>query len=63
LEASREFKMGQFKIGDVVVLKSGGPKMTVNAILPNGRFMCAWFVGATPHKEQFNTDALEKAED
>ena len=30
-------------IGDVVTLKSGGPKMTVMADLGNGTFKCIWF--------------------
>jgi len=52
----------QFAVGDVVVLKSGGPKMTVNTLLTNGRLMCAWFVGTTAMKEQFSPGALQKAE-
>ncbi|MDD5219585.1 MAG: DUF2158 domain-containing protein [Candidatus Bipolaricaulis sp.] len=34
----------QFKVGDLVMLKSGGPKMTVSAISPNGAAIeCMWF--------------------
>ena len=40
----------QFKPGDVVVLKSGGPKMTVNSVGPSYsagiRVWCDWFDGA-----------------
>lgn len=37
----------QFKAGDVVRLKSGGPRMTVSAVetAPTGRvqYVCEWF--------------------
>lgn len=41
--------MATFKIGDVVQLKSGGPKMTitnpdVDCVYPTGRWIqCKWF--------------------
>jgi uncharacterized protein YodC (DUF2158 family) len=34
-----------FKVGDIVVLKSGGPKMTV-CVVPNeyfSKYICEWF--------------------
>lgn len=31
-----------FKIGDVVVLRSGGPRMTATAIEGNGFVTCTW---------------------
>jgi uncharacterized protein YodC (DUF2158 family) len=34
----------QFKAGDVVVLKSGGPKMTVMEVRSDG-LLCRWFAG------------------
>ncbi len=36
---------GNFQVGDVVQLKSGGPKMTVSVIRSDddGRVECAWF--------------------
>lgn len=33
----------EFKVGDVVVLKSGGPKMTINNFLDEDRIECTWF--------------------
>jgi len=33
----------QFKPGDVVVLRSGGPSMTVECIEEDGRVSCRWF--------------------
>lgn len=32
----------EFKVGDVVILKSGGPSMTVNSVDISGVF-CVWF--------------------
>ena len=34
--------MIDFKPGQVVRLKSGGPRMTVKEILPDGRVVCQW---------------------
>lgn len=36
--------MAQFKVGDVVQLKSGGPGMTVSDIEADG-VRCVWFAG------------------
>lgn len=36
--------MAQFKVGDVVQLKSGGPKMTVAEVLSDGKLWCQWFI-------------------
>ena len=33
----------EIKAGDVVRLKSGGPKMTARDVQQNGRIMCDWF--------------------
>ena len=33
------------KIGDVVQLKSGGPRMTVTHEMPGGALNCVWFDG------------------
>jgi uncharacterized protein YodC (DUF2158 family) len=35
--------MAQFKAGDVVRLKSGGPKMTVRRAETDGEVVCEWF--------------------
>lgn len=34
--------MSDLKVGDVVRLKSGGPKMTIYSIIDNGCY-CTWF--------------------
>lgn len=56
----------EFKIGDVVVLKSGGPKMTVSMILNEdekeeytGDCLCCWF---TPDHMQFLNEVFYFAE-
>ncbi|EJZ22440.1 DUF2158 domain-containing protein [Rhizobium sp. Pop5] len=48
-----------FKIGDIVVLKSGGPKMTVVSEEERGRVYCSWFAGAKAEKSQYPVEALE----
>ena len=35
--------VGPFKVGDLVQLRSGGPKMTVTEELTEGKLRCAWF--------------------
>jgi len=53
----------EFKIGDLVKLKSGGPTMTVEDIGPNfaeeTTVYCAWFDGKNmPQKANFPPAAL-----
>jgi len=57
----------QFKPGDTVQLKSGGPIMTVTKIEPsiggNGRALCEWFDGKhVPQNRYFEIVALIKAD-
>ncbi|MGO4125706.1 YodC family protein [Inquilinus sp. YAF38] len=50
--------------GDVVVLKSGGPLMTVEHIgTSSGKPFanCAWFEGKKNHREAFGLSVLRKA--
>ena len=39
--------MDDFKVGDVVMLKSGGPVMTVKEVSPDDIF-CTWFADDKP---------------
>ena len=48
------------KIGDVVKLKSGGPKMTVNAISLTNHVYCDWFSGSTHSTGGFHLKVLKK---
>ena len=50
--------MRNFKEGDIVVLKSGGPNMTVSGF--KGTYvMCTWFISGKAEVMQFASDALE----
>jgi uncharacterized protein YodC (DUF2158 family) len=55
----------QFKPGDVVVLKSGGPKMTVesvgNAFGGTERVWCVWFEGIKKMDSDFSPESLKHA--
>jgi uncharacterized protein YodC (DUF2158 family) len=53
--------MGDIKIGDVVMLKSGGPKMTVEYI-PDGSIIvkCVWFVGTELQRGEFKMVLLDR---
>ena len=53
--------MAEFKIGDTVKLKSGGPLMTVDSA-PDSQYLyidCVWFDDVTVKKETFAPEALE----
>ncbi len=51
--------MNDFKVGDVVELKSGGPDMTITSI-EGDKANCTWFVEGKPHYGQFPIIALQK---
>ena len=60
--------MTVLKSGDLVVLKSGGPVMTVDTvntdILDDNKvtgILCAWFVGDKLQRARFDPDALAPA--
>lgn len=51
----------EFKPGDVVVLKSGGPKMTIAFRAESGNaWVCHWFEGATRRDGGFVPETLKK---
>ena len=52
----------ELKVGDVVVLKSVGPKMTIQAN-NLGMFQCVWFVGTEMKSGAFAPEALRLATD
>ena len=56
---------GQFQVGDVVQLKSGGPKMTVTQVgnheIYGPTVWCAWFVGTKKENDTFPPGSLAKA--
>lgn len=52
----------QFNIGDVVVLKSGGPSMTIENLDRDSELVyCAWFDGKEKKVNSFPPGALERA--
>lgn len=61
--------MQKFKIGDVVILKSGGPPMTVHNCGdysqsggPNAGVLCVWFNNAQKVEDVFHEDSIEEYE-
>ncbi|MEO9825583.1 MAG: DUF2158 domain-containing protein [Paracoccaceae bacterium] len=58
----------QFKHGDIVVMKSGGPPMTVDKVPgeqqsfggPLKDYQCDWFKGATKQHGTFGEHLLEE---
>jgi uncharacterized protein YodC (DUF2158 family) len=54
--------MMEFKPGDVVVLKSGGPEMTVEEIESSGRVKVTWFGDKNQvQSSTFAPEMLEKS--
>lgn len=49
----------KFNIGDVVKLKSGGPKMTVSSI-EDKACKCVWFDQSSKIEDSFSEELLEK---
>ena len=50
--------------GDIVKLKSGGPKMTISGFyVHQNQVYCDWFDGGTRHKSTFSIHVLEYAVD
>lgn len=52
----------KFKVGDVVKLRSGGPKMTINGSANDSfhqtGWKCAWFKGGVLAEGEFSEEAL-----
>lgn len=48
------------QLGDVVQLKSGSPKMTVESINEQKRVSCTWFSGDEVRSSTFNPEMLKK---
>lgn len=55
--------IGSVKAGDVVRLKSGGPKMTVSGFKATGTVICVWFEGSKKEVGLFKEEALRKEEE
>jgi uncharacterized protein YodC (DUF2158 family) len=48
--------------GDVVQLKSGGPKMTVQELQKDGSAWCQWFSGDKKDAAAFQLHSLKRVE-
>lgn len=55
-------EVAEIKKGDVVELKSGGPKMTVDFENNGAQWNCKWFDGAELKQGNFDITSLRKAE-
>jgi uncharacterized protein YodC (DUF2158 family) len=55
--------MSNWKIGQAVILKSGGPTMTVARQSPHGDelWVCTWWSGGKPHQRTFHAAMLRPA--
>ena len=53
--------MAEFKIGDTVTLKSGGPLMTVDGATSSQiqQISCVWFDDVTAKRGMFSPEALK----
>ena len=47
-----------FKVGDIVVLKSGSNVMTVNKVLGNDDVLCIWFIDGDFRSYTFSPETL-----
>jgi len=52
---------GSFKVGDIVQLKSGGPKMTVDKIFGDS-YRCIWFSGSKREVGDFSAESIVPAD-
>jgi uncharacterized protein YodC (DUF2158 family) len=62
LNQEEKNKRGDFKTGDQVRLKSGGPDMTVSEIASTAGIRCHWFGGKKLEHGFFQADELVKIE-
>jgi uncharacterized protein YodC (DUF2158 family) len=50
---------GEWIVGDLVQLKSGGPEITINGIRAHGSVSCVWMRGNKLQKGTFSKAALQ----
>ena len=62
LLGTEPFMAEKFKPGDIVRLKSGGPKMTVDSVAGHNVW-ATWFVDAKREHARFHEDSLEPVKD
>lgn len=49
----------RYKTGDIVILRSGGPDMTVKGYSMDGELHCQWFAGNKLNAGYFDPDSVE----
>lgn len=54
--------MDELKVGDQVVLNSGGPDMTIDHVQEDGELRCVWLDGAVEHHATFPAACLTRAQ-
>jgi uncharacterized protein YodC (DUF2158 family) len=62
ISLKKEIIMNAFQPGDVVQLKSGGPKMTCIFLDEHGKWYCEWFVNDKKDGASFPPTALKQVE-
>lgn len=55
------YSKNEWRHGDLVQLKSGGPVMTVETQNAGNRVRCWWFRDDMPVSQEFHPDLLKKA--
>ena len=54
----------EFKVGDLVQLRSGGPIMTITSIEDDNKIVCTtWFDGTKKETESFPLDSILPVQD
>ncbi|QKN82079.1 YodC family protein [Scandinavium goeteborgense] len=56
-KASPNSSQPSFNVGDLVVLKSGGPEMTIKFVYQD-EILCQWFAGKKLEQGRFAHDSL-----
>ncbi len=53
----------KYKVGDVVVLKSGGPEMTIQEVDSDSHVWAQWFGGRKLERGRFPTASIVQVDD
>lgn len=53
----------QFQKGEIVQLKSGGPRMTIRTVFHDGSVSCQWFAGTKLQEGVFHPESLKTPEE
>ena len=56
--AAKASTVPEFKAGDVVQIRSGGPAMTSSGRWSDGSYRCHWFIDGIVQEHSFDEDLL-----